>query len=144
MGGRRSQRPWPSHTSIMWAFSPMAPQVPGVTSGSPLCPWCLGTPYGEVRDTHPHQMELMPSSIIFVVSKPIFKLPSSLGVALCFPWSATPTMDLQIFHNPKFSFLGGPLAILDFFSKDLNYTRPAYFETHLGCPSFWGSHVRLH
>ena len=24
------------------AFSPSAPQVPGVTPGSPLCPWCFG------------------------------------------------------------------------------------------------------
>jgi hypothetical protein len=40
-----------THTSITWAFSPPAPQVPGVTPGSPLCPWCFGHPYGEVRDT---------------------------------------------------------------------------------------------
>jgi hypothetical protein len=31
-----------THTSISWAFSPPAPQVPGVTPGSPLCPWCFG------------------------------------------------------------------------------------------------------
>jgi hypothetical protein len=33
-----------AHTRITWAFSPPAPQVPGVTPGSPLCPWCFGHP----------------------------------------------------------------------------------------------------
>jgi hypothetical protein len=33
-----------THTRITWAFSPSAPQVPGVTPGSPLCPWCFGHP----------------------------------------------------------------------------------------------------
>ena len=43
MGGRRSQHPGALiHTRITWALSPMAPQVPGVTPGSPLCPWCCG------------------------------------------------------------------------------------------------------
>ena len=42
-----------THTSITWAFSPPAPQVPGVTLGSPLCPWCFGHPFGEVRDRVP-------------------------------------------------------------------------------------------
>ena len=31
-----------THTRITWVLSPMAPQVPGVTPGSPLCPWCCG------------------------------------------------------------------------------------------------------
>ena len=31
-----------THTRITWAFLPLAPQVSGVTSGSPLCPWCFG------------------------------------------------------------------------------------------------------
>ena len=31
-----------THTRITWALSPMAPQVPGVTPESPLCPWCFG------------------------------------------------------------------------------------------------------
>jgi hypothetical protein len=39
-----------THTRITWALSPPAPQVPGVTPGSPLCPWCFGHPFGEVRD----------------------------------------------------------------------------------------------
>jgi hypothetical protein len=34
-----------THTRITWAFSPPAPQVPGVTPGSPLCPWCFGLPF---------------------------------------------------------------------------------------------------
>jgi hypothetical protein len=33
-----------THTRITWAFSPPAPQVMGVTPGSPLCPWCFGHP----------------------------------------------------------------------------------------------------
>jgi hypothetical protein len=32
------------HTRITWAFSPSAPQVVGVTPGSPLCPWCFRHP----------------------------------------------------------------------------------------------------
>ena len=31
-----------THTRITWALSPMAPQVPSVTPGSPLCPWYCG------------------------------------------------------------------------------------------------------
>ena len=31
-----------AHTRITWALSPLAPQVPGVTPGSLLCPWCFG------------------------------------------------------------------------------------------------------
>ena len=30
-----------AHTRITWALSPTAPQVSGVTPGSPLCPWCF-------------------------------------------------------------------------------------------------------
>jgi hypothetical protein len=33
-----------THTKITWAFSPSATQVPGVTPGSPLYPWCFGHP----------------------------------------------------------------------------------------------------
>jgi hypothetical protein len=40
-----------THTRITWAFSPPALQVPGVTSGSPLCPWCSDIRFGEVRNT---------------------------------------------------------------------------------------------
>ena len=29
-----------THTRIIWALSPIMPQVPGITLGSPLCPWC--------------------------------------------------------------------------------------------------------
>jgi hypothetical protein len=41
-----------THTKITWAFSPPAPQVPGVTPGSALCPWCFGHPLwrGERHD----------------------------------------------------------------------------------------------
>ena len=48
-----------THTMIIWAFPPTAPQVSGVIPGSSLCPWgtmyphillVLGIPYGEMRD----------------------------------------------------------------------------------------------
>jgi hypothetical protein len=38
-----------THTRIAWALSPMAPQVPGVTPGSPCAHGVSGTPHGEVR-----------------------------------------------------------------------------------------------
>ena len=44
----------------------------------------------------------------------------------------------------KVLFLDGPLATLDLSSKDLAYIRPTYFGTHLCCPSFGASPVRLH
>lgn len=40
-------------------------------------------------------------------------------------------------------FLGSPLAILDLFLKDLNYSKPTYFDTHLGWPYFRAFHIRL-
>jgi hypothetical protein len=46
-------------------------------------------------------MELLPTLTTLVVNIPIFRMPSSLGVALCFPWGATPTTHLQILENPK-------------------------------------------
>jgi hypothetical protein len=58
-----------THTRITWAFSPPAPQVPGVTPGSPLCPWCFGHHFGEVRDTLPltkHKYKTRTSSYIFL------------------------------------------------------------------------------
>ena len=39
-----------THTRITWALSPMAPQILGVTSGSPLCPCVVGTPREDVHD----------------------------------------------------------------------------------------------
>jgi hypothetical protein len=43
-----------THTKISWAFSSSAPQVPGVTPGSPLCHGVLGILYGEVCDRSGH------------------------------------------------------------------------------------------
>jgi hypothetical protein len=133
-----------THTRITWALSPPAPQVPGVTPGSPLCPWCFGHPFGEVRDTHPHQTESMPSSTILVVGTPILELPSSM-VRHCVYLRARPPQCIYKFGIvPKVSVLGGPLATLNLSSKDLTYIGPTYFGTHLGCPSFGASPVRLH
>jgi hypothetical protein len=39
-----------THTWITWAFSPPAPQVPGITPGSPCAHGVSGIHYGEVRD----------------------------------------------------------------------------------------------
>ena len=41
----------PTHIRFTWALSPTAPQVSGVTSGSPCAHGVLGTPRGEVHDT---------------------------------------------------------------------------------------------
>ena len=30
-----------AHTRIIWALTPTAQRIPGVTLGSPLCPWCF-------------------------------------------------------------------------------------------------------
>ena len=46
----------------------------------------MGISYGEVRDIHPHQTVLMPSSTILVVGTPIFMQAAILyGAALCLP-----------------------------------------------------------
>lgn len=68
----------------------------------------------------------------------------SLGMALCFHWDAIPTCIFKFDIVPKVSFLGGPLATLDFFFKHFTYTRPTYFETHLGWTVFWASQVKIH
>jgi hypothetical protein len=39
-----------THSRITWAFSPPAPQVPGVTPGSPCAHGVSDIPFGEVRD----------------------------------------------------------------------------------------------
>ena len=50
MGGRHSQcLEVLTHTRIIRALLPMVPQVPSVTLGSSLCPWC--SPQGEVHDS---------------------------------------------------------------------------------------------
>ena len=49
-----------THTSITWALSPMAPQVPGVTPRSPLCPWCCGhSSWKGARQLHTREWEPM-------------------------------------------------------------------------------------
>jgi hypothetical protein len=40
-----------THTRITRALSPTAPQVPGVTQGSPCAHGVLGTPHGKVCNT---------------------------------------------------------------------------------------------
>src|ERR1700738_3418976 len=67
-----------THTRITWALSPTVPRVPGVTPGSPLCPWCFGHSSWRGARHSPHQTESMPSSTILVVGTPILKLPSSM------------------------------------------------------------------
>ena len=85
-----------THIMITWALSPMALQVPFVIWDLVCAHDVADTPHGEVHDIHPHQMKLMPSSTTLVIGTPILKLPSFIGVALCFPWDTTPIMHLQI------------------------------------------------
>ena len=40
-----------TYTRIIWALSPIAPQIPGVIPGSPYAHGILGIPYGEVCNT---------------------------------------------------------------------------------------------
>ena len=89
-----------------------------------------GTPQGEVYDTHPHQMESMPSSTIFVVGTPILKSPSSLDVTLCFLLGRYLHNASSIFGKVPKVFLVH-LVTLEFTSKELIYHRPTYFETTL-------------
>src|SRR6202048_4247186 len=145
VGGRRSQRPGPSSTLGSLGPSHQRRHKSRVSLRGPPCARCFsGTPHGEVRATHPHQTKSMPSSTILVVGTPILKLPSSM-VRYCVYLRARPPQCIFKFGIVlKVLFLGGPLATLDFSSKDLTYTRPTYFGTHLGCPSFGASPVRLH
>ena len=67
-----------THTKITWVLLPMTPQVSGSRHG-PFCAHdVLATLFGEVRNTHPHQMKSMHSSTILVVSTSLFKLSSSM------------------------------------------------------------------
>jgi hypothetical protein len=128
-----------TRTRITWAFSPPAPQVPGVTPGSPLCPWCFGHSFWRVARHSPHQTKSMLSSTILVVGTPIRELPSSM-VRHCVYLRAQPPQCIFKFSIvPKVSVLGGPLTTLDLSSKDLTYIGSTYFGTHLGCPSLGAS-----
>ena len=51
-----------AHTRITWALSPTAPQVPGVTPGSPLCPWCFGHSSWRGARHHPCDSVLPPTN----------------------------------------------------------------------------------
>ena len=86
---------------ITWAIPPMAPQFLGVILGSLYAHDVARIFHGKVRNNHPHQVEPVPSSTIFVIDTPILRLPSSFGVAVWFPWGATPIMHFQIWHNPN-------------------------------------------
>ena len=69
-------------------------QVSSITPRTPFVAMVLKAFHKQLRDTQSHQMEWMPSSTILVGCTPIFKLPCSFGVALCFPCGDTHTMDL--------------------------------------------------
>jgi len=76
-----------------------------------------GTPHGEVRNIHPHQMKSMRTSNIFVVETPILKLPSFFGKTLCLLWNATLIMHLQNWKNYKGIILRWFVTDIGFFSK---------------------------
>ena len=53
-----------THIRITWALSPTAPQVVGVTPGSPLCPWCFGhSIWKGARQTHCRTISLVSLNI---------------------------------------------------------------------------------
>jgi hypothetical protein len=124
-----------THTRITWVFSPPVPQVLDVTLGFPLCPWCFRHPFWRGAQHSPHQTESMPSLTILIVGTPILKLPSSMVPHCVYLRVGPPQCIFKFGIVPKVSVVGGPLATLDFFSKDLTYIGPTYFGTHLGCPS---------
>jgi hypothetical protein len=112
--------------------------------GPPCAHGVSSIPYGEVRNTHPHQTESMPSSTILIVGTPIGELPSSMVRHCVYLRARPPICILEFGIVPNVSVLGGPLATLDLSSKDLTYIGPTYFGIHLGCPSLGASPVRLH
>jgi hypothetical protein len=61
-----------THTRITWASSPPAPQVPGVTPGSPLCPWCFGHPFWRGARVRQYSMEIGHTFLLFLADSRIF------------------------------------------------------------------------
>ena len=145
MGGRRSQRPGPSPTLGSLGPSHHRRHKSGVSLRGPPCAQGVsGIPYGEVRDTPPHQIESMPSSTILVVGILILKLSSSMVRHCVYLRTRPPQCIFKFGIVSKVFVLGGLLATLDLYSKHLTYIRPTYFGTHLGCPSLMASPIRLH
>ena len=103
-----------TYTRITWALSPTVPQVPGVTPGSPLCPWYFGHSSKRGARHSPHQTESMPSSTILEVGIPILKLPSSMVRHCVYLRVQPPQCIFKFGIVPKMLFLGGLLATLDF------------------------------
>jgi hypothetical protein len=142
VGGRRSQRPGPSPTLGSLGPSHHRRHKSRVSLRGPPCAHGVSDiPFGEVRDTHPHQMESMPSSTILVVGTPIRKLPSSMVRHCVYLRAQPPQCIFKLGIVPKVSVLGGPIVTLDFSSKDLTYIGPTYFGTRLGGPSL--THIRI-
>ena len=124
---------------ITWALSRTAPQVLGVIRRSRLCPWRFGQSSWRGAQYSPPVNEVNALINYTRSCTPIFKLPSSM-VRHCFYLRVQPPQCIFKFGLiPKVLFLGGPLTTLDLSSKNLTYTRPTYFGTHLGCPSFGAS-----
>ena len=89
------------HTKLTWILSPNGVTSLECHSSMPSVPMYCSISKKEVCDTYPQQMELIPSSIIYVVSTPIFRLPPSFGLVLCFPWSNILTMHPHIFAKSQ-------------------------------------------
>jgi hypothetical protein len=112
--------------------------------GLPCALGVLGTNHGEVDNNHLHQTKLISSSTILLVGTPILKLPSSM-MRYCIFLRARPSQCISKFGIVlNISVLGGLLAILQLSCNDLTYTKPTYYGTHLGCPSFGITLARLH
>src|SRR6202048_4199486 len=112
--GRRSQRPGPSPTLGSLGPSHQRRHKSRVSLRGPPCAHGVsGTPHGEVRDSHPHQTESMPSLTIHVVGTPILKLPSSMVWHCVYLRARPPQCIFKFGIVPKVSLLGGPLATLE-------------------------------
>lgn len=102
VGERRLQRPGSSPTLGPLRFP--SPWHPKARASLRCPPWALGvagTPQGEVRDTHPHLMESMPSSTILVVGHTNSWVAIPIGAALCFTRARPPQCTLKLWQSLK-------------------------------------------
>ena len=90
-----------THTRITWALSPMAPQVPGVTPGSPLCPWCCGHSSwrGAQYSPPPNEIDALINYICSWHTNYEVAILFWCGIVL--PLGCYPTMHFKFWQSPK-------------------------------------------
>jgi hypothetical protein len=76
-----------THTMITWALTSTSLIILDIIPGFLYAHDIMRTPHGKVCNTHPHQMESMPSSFIFVVGTPILKVPSLMVWRCVYLWA---------------------------------------------------------